>query len=370
MLRVRGFLWVLWMGCAPAAFAQAAEAVDLHQALPAGKLAAQVVDRRVVFIGETHVRYDHHLNQLALIRELHALDPQLAVGMEYFPRIMQAHLDDYIAGRIDEQELLRVTDYYENWGYDYRLYAPILRFAREQKIPLVALNVPPGIASAVAKVGMDGLSGEQRKQAPQDIEPADDAYRARLREEYEAHGSSPPGTFEHFVEAQLVWDEGMAESAALYLEAHREQRMVVLAGSGHLAFGSGIPRRVARRAGVTYAIVLNNSDDMSPAMADYVVFSEEKDLPAAGILGVRMHDEDDSCRISGLVPGGAGATAGLKKGDTLVAIDGAAVHRSADVKLLLWNKAPGDRVSVEVARDHLFGFTSHETFEVQLAAAP
>ncbi len=368
MFNVRGLLCVALMGCAPLAVAQATEAVDLHQAVALEKLAGQVADRRVVFIGETHVRYDHHLNQLALIRELYRSHPVMAIGLEYFPRSKQADLDDFVERRIDEQEMLRATDYFTNWGYDYRLYAPILEFARERAIPLVALNVPREVASAVAKVGVAGLSEEQRGAAPKDIEPADDAYRARLRKEYDAHGASPPGTFDHFVEAQLVWDEGMAESAALYLDAHPEMPMVVLAGSGHLKFGSGIPMRLARRTGASYAIVLNNEDGMTPAMADYVMLSQEQDLPAAGILGIRMHDEDGTCSISEVVPGGAAEKAGLKKGDTLVSVDGVAVQSSGDVKLALWDKAPGDRVRMVVVVKHFFG-DEQKPFDVELGTA-
>ena len=368
MLDLRNFLCVALLGCAPVAVAQSTEAVDLDTALGTDKLAAQVADRRVVLIGETHVRYDHHLNQLALLRALYERHPVMAIGLEYFPRAVQAHLDDFVEKRIDEQEMLRATDYFGNWGYDYRLYAPILRFAREHEIPLVALNVPREIPSAVVKVGIDGLTPEQRALAPKEIEPADEAYRGRLKKEYDAHGSAAPGSLDHFVEAQLVWDEGMAESAAMFLEAHPEMPMAVLAGSGHLMFGSGIPMRLARRTGASYAIVLNNEDGLTAAMADFVMLGEEQELPAAGILGVRMHDGDGECSISGLVRGSAGAKAGLKKGDVLVSVDGVEVHRSDDVKLALWDKAPGDRVQVVVVRKHFLG-SEQKPFDVELKAA-
>src|SRR4051794_30006217 len=53
------------------------EAVDLDLTLSLDKLAAQLATKRVVFVGESHDRYDHHLNQLAIIRRLHQLDPSL-----------------------------------------------------------------------------------------------------------------------------------------------------------------------------------------------------------------------------------------------------------------------------------------------------
>ena len=135
------------------------EAVDLDTTLSLDTLAAQLAEQARGVRRRDHDRYDHHLNQLEIIRRLHQLDPNLAIGVEYFQQPFQPQVDDYIAGRTTENEFLRATEYYQGWGYDYRLYAPIFRFAREQHIPVRALNVPPALPSAVAKVGIAGLSG-------------------------------------------------------------------------------------------------------------------------------------------------------------------------------------------------------------------
>ena len=342
------------------------EAVDLDTTLALDRLAAQLASKRVVFVAESHYRYDHHLNQLEIIRRLHQLDPNLVIGVEYFQQPFQPQMDDYIAGRTTEKEFLRATEYYQGWGWDYRLYAPIFRFAREQRIPVRALNVPPALASAVAKVGIAGLPEQQRAYLPKEIGPADEAYRSRLREMFEIHGAAKPDDFEHFVEAQLMWDEGMAESAAAYLNANQGRRMVILAGSGHLAFGAGIPKRLERRTKATYAIVLNAGDEVEPHMADYLLLSNRQKLPAAGVLGINL-DEDGECRIRSLSPGGAGEKAGLKRGDVLVEIDGQTIKRIADMRLALWDRNPGDRVRVSVRRKRPFGAVTARNFEIELA---
>lgn len=358
----------LWVVRAIAQDGASLEAVDLDATLSPDRLAAQLATKRVVFVGEIHDRYDHHLNQLEIIRRIYQLDPNLSIGVEYFQQPFQPQVDDYIAGRTTEQEFLRATEYYQGWGYDYRLYAPIFRFARDHRIPVRALNVPSGLASAVAKVGVAGLSGQQRAYLPKEIGVADQSYTGRLRKAFEAHGAVKPDAFDHFVEAQLVWDEGMAESAAGYLKANQGRRMVILAGSGHLAFGSGIPKRLERRTNVTYAIVLNAGDDIEPHMADYLVLSKKQELPAAGVLGIRLKDEDGECRIRSLSPGGAGEKDGLKSGDVLVEIDGQTIKRIADTHLALWDKKPGDRVRVSVRRKSRFGGATERNFEVKLEA--
>ena len=343
-------------------------AVDLDTPLPLDRLAAQLAAKRVVFIGENHDRYDHHLNQLEIIRRLYQIDPNLAIGVEYFPQTAQPQLDDYIAGRSTEQEFLRASGYYANWGYDYRLYAPIFRYAREQRIPVRALNVPPDLPGKVAKVGMAGLSAAQRALLPKEFGPADDAYRTRLRAAFEGHKSTQPGAFDRFVEAQLVWDESMAESASAYVNANPGRRLVVLAGSGHLAFGSGIPRRLERRTHVPYAIVLNGADEVDRHMADYLLLGEKKQLPPAGVLGISLEEKNGEGRIRSLTPNGAAAKAGLKPGDVLTDIDGQPVKNVADMHLALWDKKPGDRVRVTVRRKRTLGTAAPRTFAVGLAA--
>ncbi len=110
-------------------------ALDLNTTFTLDQIAARVARDRVVFIGETHNRYDHHLNQLELIERLHRADPQLVLGVEYFQQPFQQVIDNYIAGTIGETEFLRDTEYFERWGYDYRLYAHLPLRARAGEYP-------------------------------------------------------------------------------------------------------------------------------------------------------------------------------------------------------------------------------------------
>ncbi len=357
-----------WAACATAQDRAPTEAVDLNTGHSLDDLAGQLAAKRVVFIGEIHDRYDHHLNQLELIRRLHQLDPNLAIGVEYFQQPFQPQVDSYIAGRITETEFLRNTEYYQRWGYDYRLYAPIFRYAREQHIPVRALNVPTALVSEVARVGIAGLPEKDRAYLPREIQPADAGYRNRLYDAFQEHQDTGVGAFDHFVDAQLVWDEGMAESAAAYLNANSGRRMVILAGAGHLEFGSGIPSRLQRRTKATYAIVLSSGEEIEPHIADYLLLSAKQDLPPAGTLGVKLTEKSGECRLGSLSAGGAAATAGLRKGDVLVTIDGESIKKIADARLALWDKKPGDLVRIEVRRKRFLWGPTLVNFEVKLTA--
>ena len=99
----------------------------------------------------------------------------------------------------------------------------------------------------MGRQGIDVLSDEERAKIPDEIDRSDSAYQRRLEEIFEQHPKGENRSFDHFLEVQLLWDEGMAERAAGYLESHPEYKMVILAGSGHIAHGSGIPQRLVHQ---------------------------------------------------------------------------------------------------------------------------
>jgi uncharacterized iron-regulated protein len=333
---------------------------DLHAIIP------RLAEKRVIFIGETHDHYQDHLAQLEIIRGLHARDADLVIGVEYFQARFQQALDAYIAGQSNEKQLLRKTEYFERWRFDYRLYRPIMQYARAQGIPVIALNIPTEISQKVARSGIDSLSRSEKTQIPQEIDRSDTAYRERLRAVFNAHEerAAAPGSFDYFVEAQLLWDEAMAETAATYLQRHPQRPMVILAGNGHLLYGSGIPRRLLRRIAVDSAIVLNANGIDDPTMADFLLLPPPASLPPAGILGVLVRQRAQELIVDGLTPGGPAMQTGLKKGDVLLAIDDEQITTLADVKLALLDKPAGKRVSVRFRREQ----SDHaaKTMEVQV----
>ena len=91
-----------------------------------------------------------------------------------------------MAGRISEKEMLRCTEYFSRWRYDYRLYRPILRFARAKGIPLLALNPPREWVDRVAEGGVAALDPQIRRRLPE-MDASDPAYRARIRRVFTYH---------------------------------------------------------------------------------------------------------------------------------------------------------------------------------------
>ncbi len=332
-------------------------------------LVERLTEKQVVFVGETHDQYAHHLNQLAIIRGLWKRGKALAIGMECFQQPFQADLDAFIRGEIDEKTLLRRTEYFDRWRYDYRLYQPILRFARDQGIPLLALNLEREITDRVKAVGIAGLTAAEQARLPQRLEREPEAYRQRIQAIFQHHPKAKELDFERFLAVQVLWDESMAERAADYLRQYPDRSLVILAGSGHLEYGQGIPDRLQRRLPVDAAIILNGTDRIpSPNLADYLLYPQAVPLPPAGMLGVLLDLHE--IKIKGFVEDSGAAAAGLKEGDRILQIDGQPIRSYADVRLALLNRQPGEKIRVQVERPRLLGEPARIRVSVVLRGDP
>lgn len=315
--------------------------------------------RRVLFVGEQHTRYDHHLLQLEALKAMHRQNPQLAIGVEWFQKPFQQHLDDYIAGRIDEKTMLQRSQYFQRWRYDYRLYRPIIQFARQQGIPIIALNAPVELTDAIKAKGLEQLPPVLASQLPDEIDRSNIPYINDLRGIFQQHAGAESRSFERFIDVQLTWDETMAEQAAGYLTQHPHSRMIIFAGVGHVRYGWGIPDRLARRTGLAPAILLaSDNSQIAPGVADFVVVSTEKQLPPPGLLGIFIDRGGDTARIQHVIEGGAAAKAGLLTADIILAIDGQPTQSFADIKLALMGHARGDAVQIRYRHEGQDGETS------------
>jgi uncharacterized iron-regulated protein len=325
------------------------QVIDPEEKQSLNGLLSSLGEKRIVFVGETHDRYDHHLNQLAVVRGLHERGADLAIGVEFFQEPFQPHLDDYIAGRIDEKTLLKKTEYFRRWRFDYRLYREILTYARKNGIPVVALNAPTELVSRVSKNGIDGLGSEDRERLPQDLQPAGPAYKARLRPIFEMHGKTSEERFLRFVDVQLLWDEHMARVARDYLVENPAKQMVILAGSGHVVHPESIPDRLGRMvSGDVAALATGPVERFAGSNVDAIFVQRDIALESPGRLGLDLARGDPGVTIREVRPDSPADQVGLRSGDHVRRIDGEPIVAIEDVRLALLDKRPGETVWVEV----------------------
>ncbi|UCE79986.1 MAG: ChaN family lipoprotein [Nitrospiraceae bacterium] len=320
----------------------------------------RISDKQIIYIGESHDRFEHHRVQFEVIRALHENNIKIAIGMEMFQKPFQSVLDDYISGTIDEKEFLKKSEYFERWRFDYNLYRDILHYAKAHTIPIIALNLDRDIVATVSQRGIQDLSDEERGKLPEHIDLSNDVYKKRLQEFFEQHGQSARRNFDFFYQAQVIWDETMALNLDAYIREHPEYSVVVLAGIGHMAFGSGIPERAFRRNNRSYAIILNE-ENPEQGIADYILYPAELNAPESPKLMVILEKHENGVEISGFSPGSVSEKAGLVKGDIIVSLDETAVEGIDDVRIFLLDKKKNDTITVTVLRKRfLFGPVTKE----------
>src|SRR5512144_2581371 len=141
--------------------------------LPSGTLVtpAQMLavagDARIVYLGETHDNPASHRLELEVLQGLAGLHPgRQALGMEMFVRSQQPALDRWVAGELDEKAFIKESRWYENWQMDFAYYRDLLNFARDRRIPVIALNAEKSLVAAVRSKSPDQLSASEKAQLP------------------------------------------------------------------------------------------------------------------------------------------------------------------------------------------------------------
>ncbi len=327
--------------------------IAMPQALSFAAIMEKISDKRVVYVGESHTRNEDHLLQLRVIRALFAQNPKLAIGMEMFSHEAQPVLDRYVAGELSEQEFLKQSGYFSKWSFDYRLYREIINFARSHHLPIVALNQEKELVSKVFKEGASALTAEELAKIPADRDLTIPGYRERITDVFAMHGQhSTPEQINGFFQAQAIWDETMAESVTTFLNAHPENRMVVLAGQGHTDKATAIPPRVARRLpAIRQAVILNSENEaLDQTEADYLIFSKPVELPPAAVLGVMLTNTADGPLVEGLSEKSKAEAAGIQKKDVILALDNEPITTIDDLKIILLGKEIGKPVTVRIKR--------------------
>jgi uncharacterized iron-regulated protein len=224
----------------------------------------EVAPASVLFMGEVHNDPVHHHLQLQVIRTLVERKEKVAIGLEMFQADSQQALDDWSAGRLKEEEFKAV--YAKNWSFDWQLYRDVLVYARNNRIPLVALNVPKEIASKVAKQGFSSLTAEERKRLPAGIScDLNSTYTDLLQR---AFGQvfkhvAKQSNFTHFCEAQSLRNSAIAWHLSRYLQQYPERKLVVVTGVWHAVKG-GAPERLTLEGTKSFRVILPEIKELTP----------------------------------------------------------------------------------------------------------
>jgi uncharacterized iron-regulated protein len=268
---------------------------------------AEIARADVAFVGEQHNDPATHRIERAILEGLARRRGNVVVALEMFERDTQPSLDEYLAGRLSEEDFLKASRPWPGYMTDYR---PLIEFARVHGWRVIASNTPRRIAVQVSREGLDaarsGSESERKLVASEFSCPLDDYFKRFA----EAMSKGHPGahqkqadekqtdkkqeeerraTLERFYYAQCVKDETMAESITNALGAPGTQSnaqggplVVHFNGAFHSDYRLGTASRAIRRAPksnvkVISVVPVENLDainaDEYRKRGDYIIFT-------------------------------------------------------------------------------------------------
>ena len=352
-------------------------------------VAAAVVDADLVALGELHQTPGVHRTHHALLRAMYARRPDMVIAMEMFERDVQTVLLQYLNGLIDEDEFRAKSRPWPNYARDYR---PVIEFAKQRGLMVLAANAPRPLATKAAKEGLDAVMGD--KHLARTTSAPQDGYWESFQEMMAGHGAMlGEDGMARFYAAQCLKDDTMAESIADHLkgfEPDRRPLAVLICGRAHSDHGWGTVQRVVERMPGIEVRVLSAETVDDPAtevvaadgdVADFVVVAQEPqrdpmpampaqkpastatsggdDGPMENPEGLRpafgfMPDyagEDEGVLVGEVFEGRPAFEAGIESGDRILAINGQPTLDLEEYTEVLDTLIIGRTVTVRVRRE-------------------
>ncbi len=118
------------------------------------KLLKASVNTDILLFGEHHDNPISHWLQLALTKDIHKQHKSVVMGAEMLERDNQEQLNQYLSDEIDQKGLDSLARLWSNYKTDYK---PLVDYAKENKIPFIATNIPRRFASMVYRGGFESL---------------------------------------------------------------------------------------------------------------------------------------------------------------------------------------------------------------------
>lgn len=254
-----------------------------RQQITTTNIVADMNDADVLFFGEEHNDSAGHYLENKIFRELHAkYGAQLALSLEMFETDNQQVLNDYLAGFIDEARLAKDARLWSN----YKDYRPMVDYAKQNKLAVVAANAPRRYVSLVGKRGMavlDSLDkGAKALLPPLPYDTLPGHYREKF---YEVMKGSPGGDNPKVYYSQSLWDAGMSYSIYHYLKKNKGQKLFHCVGKFHVEERLGTAaqlQKLNKKLKIRVISMVSDDNFNTPdwnklaMLGDYVILTDPK----------------------------------------------------------------------------------------------
>lgn len=242
----------------------------------------------VIFLGENHDDAVAHELQAAIFRsvvERYSAGRSVSLSFEMFERDVQIVLDEYLKGQITEAQFLASSRPWNNYKTDYR---PLLEFAREKRLPVVAANPPRRYVNMVSRMGrgaLEGLSKQAKKFLPPLPYPLpSEAYSSKFKA-LMGNGPEVRAGLVNILDSQTLWDSGMANAVIRQVKRTKNPLVVHINGSFHTEGRLGTAEQLlSYRKKTRFLVVTIRYEDsfavFDPAkhsdLGDFVILTDKK----------------------------------------------------------------------------------------------
>lgn len=197
----------------------------------------------VLILGEEHDDKKGHEEKVKLIRYL-SEKQKFYISMEMFERDQQVVLNEYLGGFIDEKLFLSDARLWNN----FEDYKPIVQFAKEKKIFILAANAPRRYARMLSRNGLEELEkfpqSSKKYFAPLYMLNLfrQETYESKISESMSGHLSEKKA-ISNMIQAQYLWDATMADSIIRKIE-YKKRKIIHINGRFHSDERMGVTHRL------------------------------------------------------------------------------------------------------------------------------
>lgn len=259
-----------------------------------------------IFFGEEHNDSVGHFLELEILKNMYDLyGNNIALSMEMFETDCQLVLNEYLKGLIRERNFVKEARAWNN----YRDYKPLVEFAKEKKIDVIAANAPERYVNLATRKGRNALlelsdvAKSFLPPLPYDTVTAD--YYNKLQGVSHTPSSASKGSIKkdtikassmsafqmllHLIHSQSLWDATMAYSISQYMKKNKGKKVFQLNGKFHSDQYYGIVAQLKKYNPQLKVLVITTSSDENSFTnsdfgeyrdyGDYIILTDPPKVP-------------------------------------------------------------------------------------------
>ncbi len=245
-------------------------------------------DSDVVFLGEQHDDPVGHAIEAEVFKRVfdsYAINRKVTLSMEMFEKDVQTVLNEYLSSLITETHFLSSSRPWGNYKTDYR---PLVEFAKEKKLDVVAANGPRRYVNMVSRGGRDTLNSLSKEAKawlpPLPYKQASEAYAKKFKALMGPSAEAQMG-IDNILSSQSLWDASMGYSVAQVMKRDKKALVVHLNGGFHTESRLGtvehlLAYRPKTRVIVVTMVAENDFKKFDPTkhtgLGDFVILTDAK----------------------------------------------------------------------------------------------